>query len=136
MEAIREISEYLGKVLFAKYKELLDIRVFMPDPNVLEHQIPGGMISNFIAQLKQIGAEDKLKEVLEEVRRVREDLGWPPLVTPASQIVGAQAVLNVLYGRYQVVAKETVNYVKGLYGRPPAPIKPEVVEMVLREINQ
>jgi len=132
MNAVKEISEYLGKVLFNKYKELLDIRVFMPDPNVLEHQIPGGMISNFMAQLKQIGVEDKLKEVLEEVRRVREDLGWPPLVTPASQIVGAQAVLNVLYGRYQVIAKETVNYVKGLYGQPPAPIKQEVVDMVLK----
>jgi pyruvate carboxylase subunit B len=132
MDAIREISEYLNKILFTKYKDLLDIRVFMPDPNVLEHQIPGGMISNFIVQLKQVGAEDKLREVLEEVRRVREDLGWPPLVTPASQIVGTQAVLNVLYGRYQVVAKETYNYVKGLYGRPPAPIKPEVVEKILK----
>jgi len=132
LNVVREISEYLGKVLFSKYRELLDVRVFMPDPNVLEHQIPGGMISNFIAQLKQVGAEDKLKDVLEEVKRVREDLGWPPLVTPASQIVGAQAVLNVLYGRYQVVAKETYNYVKGLYGRPPAPIKREVVEIVLK----
>jgi pyruvate carboxylase subunit B len=132
MDAIREISEYLNKILFTKYKELLDIRVFMPDPNVLEHQIPGGMISNFIVQLKQVGAEDKLREVLEEVKRVREDLGWPPLVTPASQIVGTQAVLNVLYGRYQVVAKETYNYVKGLYGRSPAPIKPEVVEKILK----
>jgi pyruvate carboxylase subunit B len=132
MDAIREISEYLNKILFTKYKDLLDIRVFMPDPNVLEHQIPGGMISNFIVQLKQVGAEDKLRDVLEEVRRVREDLGWPPLVTPASQIVGTQAVLNVLYGRYQVVAKETYNYVKGLYGRPPAPIKPEVVEKILK----
>jgi pyruvate carboxylase subunit B len=132
MDAIREISEYLNKILFTKYKDLLDIRVFMPDPNVLEHQIPGGMISNFIVQLKQVGAEDKLREVLEEVKRVREDLGWPPLVTPASQIVGTQAVLNVLYGRYQVVAKETYNYVKGLYGRSPAPIKPEVVEKILK----
>lgn len=132
MNAVREISEYLSKILFTKYKDLLDIRVFMPDPNVLEHQIPGGMISNFLAQLKQVGAEDKLRDVLEEVRRVREDLGWPPLVTPASQIVGAQAVLNVLYGRYKVVAKETYNYVKGLYGKPPAPINPEVVELVLK----
>ncbi|MEM1639709.1 MAG: pyruvate carboxylase subunit B [Desulfurococcaceae archaeon] len=132
LNVIREVSEYLNKILFTKYKDLLDIRVFMPDPNVLEHQIPGGMISNFLTQLKQVGAEDKLKEVLEEVKRVREDLGWPPLVTPASQIVGAQAVLNVLYGRYQVVAKETYNYVKGLYGKPPAPIKEEVIKMVLK----
>lgn len=132
MYIIREISDYLGKILFTKYKDLLDIRVFMPDPNVLEHQIPGGMISNFKAQLKQVGAEDKLSEVLEEVKRVRGDLGWPPLVTPASQIVGAQAVLNVLYGRYQVVAKETYGYVKGLYGKPPAEIKRDVIKQVLK----
>ena len=132
MRVIKEISEYLNKILFTKYKELLDIRVFMPDPNVLEHQIPGGMISNFLTQLKQVGAEDKLPLVLEEVKRVREDLGWPPLVTPTSQIVGVQAVLNVLYGRYSVVAKETFNYVKGYYGRPPAPIKEEVVKLVLK----
>lgn len=133
MKVIKEISEYLYKILFTKYKDLLDIRVFMPDPNVLEHQIPGGMISNFLAQLKQVGAEEKLPEVLEEVKRVREDLGWPPLVTPTSQIVGVQAVLNVLYGRYKVVAKETYNYVKGLYGRPPAPIKEDVVKVVLKD---
>lgn len=133
MKVVKEISEYFWKILFTKYKELIDVRVFMPDPNVLEHQIPGGMISNFLVQLKQVGAEDKLPEVLEEVRRVREDLGWPPLVTPASQIVGVQAVLNVLYGRYKVVAKETYNYVKGLYGRPPAPIKADVVKIVLKD---
>ncbi|MEM0247310.1 MAG: pyruvate carboxylase subunit B [Desulfurococcaceae archaeon] len=132
MKVIREISEYLNKVLFTKYKDLLDVKVFMPDPNVLEHQIPGGMISNFLTQLKQLGAEDKLPEVLEEVKRIREDLGWPPLVTPTSQIVGAQAVLNVLHGRYQVVTKETYNYVKGFYGRPPAPVNEEVVKLVLK----
>ena len=132
MKVIKEISEYLYRILFTKYKDLLDIRVFMPDPNVLEHQIPGGMISNFLAQLKQVGAEDKLPLVLEEVKRVREDLGWPPLVTPTSQIVGVQAVLNVLYGRYSVIAKETYNYVKGYYGRPPAPIKEGVLKIVLK----
>ncbi len=132
MKVIKEISEYLYRILFTKYKDLLDIRVFMADPNVLEHQIPGGMISNFLAQLKQVGAEDKLPLVLEEVKRVREDLGWPPLVTPTSQIVGVQAVLNVLYGRYSVIAKETYNYVKGYYGRPPAPIKEEVLKIALK----
>jgi pyruvate carboxylase subunit B len=132
MKVVKEISEYLHRILFTKYKDLLDIRVFMPDPSVLEHQIPGGMISNFLAQLKQVGAEDKLPLVLEEVKRVREDLGWPPLVTPASQIVGVQAVLNVLYGRYGVIAKETYNYVKGYYGRPPTPIKEEVLKIALK----
>lgn len=135
IDVVREISNYLNRILFTKYKDLLDIRVFMPDPNVLEHQIPGGMISNFLTQLRQLGAEDKLQDVLLEVKRVREDLGWPPLVTPASQIVGAQAVLNVLYGRYQVIAKETYNYVKGLYGKPPAPIKDEVIKKVLKDEN-
>lgn len=132
MGAVDEISSYLEKVLFTKYKDLVNIKVFMPDPNVLEHQIPGGMISNFIAQLRQLGAEDKLGAVLEEVRRVREDLGWPPLVTPTSQIVGAQAVLNVINGRYNIVTKEVRDYVKGLYGRPPAPIKEEIIKLVLK----
>jgi len=132
MGVVRRISSYLEKLLFSKYKSLLDVRVFMPDPNVLEHQIPGGMITNFLQQLKQLGAEDKLQEVLEEVRRVREDLGWPPLVTPTSQIVGAQALLNVVNGRYRVVTKEVRDYVKGLYGRPPAPIKKDVIEVVLK----
>lgn len=132
MKVINEISSYLERILFTKYKDLLNIKVFMPDPNVLEHQIPGGMISNFITQLKQLGAEDKLGAVLEEVKRVREDLGWPPLVTPTSQIVGAQAVLNVVNGRYNVVTKEVRDYVKGLYGRPPAPIKEEIIKLVLK----
>lgn len=132
MDVIRKISSYLERVLFTKYRDLLDVRAFMPDPNVLDHQIPGGMITNFMQQLKQVGAEDKLQEVLEEVRRVREDLGWPPLVTPTSQIVGAQALLNVVNGRYSVVTKEVREYVKGMYGRPPAPIKREVIDLVLK----
>jgi len=131
LSVIKEISAYLEKILNTKYKDLLNMRIFIPDPNVLEHQIPGGMITNFIMQLKQLGAEDKLGEVLEEVKRVREDLGWPPLVTPSSQIIGAQAVLNVINGRYKVVTKEVRDYVKGLYGRPPAPIKEEIVKLIL-----
>jgi pyruvate carboxylase subunit B len=90
------------------------------------------MITNFINQLREQGMEEKLPEVLEEVVRVREDLGYPPLVTPTSQIVGSQAFLNVLHGeRYKVVTKEVKDYVKGLYGRPPAPIKEEVLRKVL-----
>ncbi len=99
------------------------------DIRVLEHQIPGGMLSNLLAQLRELGAEDKLPQVLEEVSRVREDLGWPPLVTPLSQIVGTQAVLNVLSGRYKALLKEVVDYIKGKYGKPPAQIKKELVEM-------
>ncbi|ACL10793.1 Pyruvate/oxaloacetate carboxyltransferase [Desulfurococcus amylolyticus 1221n] len=131
LKVVGEISSYLEKIVFTKYKDLINIKVFIPDPNVLEHQVPGGMITNFIMQLKQLGAEDKLEEVLAEVKRVREDLGWPPLVTPSSQIVGAQAVLNVINGRYKVVTKEVRDYVKGLYGRPPAPIKEEIIRLVL-----
>jgi len=129
---IHEISKYLKHVLFEKYAKLLNPRVLLPNPDVVVHQIPGGMLSNLVAQLKQEGALSKLDAVLEEVPRVRADLGYPPLVTPLSQIVGTQAVLNVLLGRYKVIAKEVRDYVKGLYGRPPAPIKEEIKRMVLK----
>jgi pyruvate carboxylase subunit B len=90
------------------------------------------MITNFMSQLKEQGLEDKLNEVLEEVVRVREDLGYPPLVTPTSQIVGTQALMNVIHGeRYKVITKEVKDYVKGLYGRPPAPIKEELIKKIL-----
>ncbi|WP_448587891.1 sodium-extruding oxaloacetate decarboxylase subunit alpha [Thermocrinis sp.] len=117
----------------AKYKKY-DVLPPYPDVGVLLHQVPGGMITNFINQLREQGMEDKLPQVLEEVARVREDLGYPPLVTPTSQIVGSQAFLNVLHGeRYKVVNKEVKDYVKGLYGRPPTPIKDEVVKKILGE---
>ena len=90
------------------------------------------MISNFRSQLEQQGASEKLNEALEEVTRVRKDLGYPPLVTPTSQIVGTQAVMNVLTGeRYKVVPQEVKNYVKGMYGRPPAPIDPKFIKQIL-----
>ncbi len=131
MKVIDEISKYLKKTIEEKYLHLINWRILLPNPDVIIHQIPGGMFSNLIAQLKQQGKLDKLDEVLEEVPRVREELGWPPLVTPLSQIVGTQAVLNVLFGRYKVIPKETKNYVKGLYGRPPAPIKEEIKKLIL-----
>src|SRR5207247_2060893 len=93
------------------------------DSEILLSQIPGGMLSNLAAQLTEQNALDKMKAVLEEVPRVRQDFGYPPLVTPTSQIVGTQATLNVLTGeRYKVVTTETKNYLKGLYGRPPGPV--------------
>jgi oxaloacetate decarboxylase alpha subunit len=102
------------------------------DSMVIIHQIPGGMASNLLSQLKEQKAEDRLNEVLEEVPRVREDLGFPPLVTPTSQIVGVQAVHNVLAGeRYKRVTRETKDYVKGLYGRAPAPIREAVALKIL-----
>ncbi|MEO0079895.1 MAG: acetyl-CoA carboxylase biotin carboxyl carrier protein, partial [candidate division WOR-3 bacterium] len=102
------------------------------DSLVIIHQIPGGMASNLRQQLREQKAEHRLPEVLEEVPRVREDLGYPPLVTPTSQIVGVQAVMNVLSGeRYKMVPKEVKDYVKGLYGRPPAPIRETIVQKIL-----
>ncbi len=102
------------------------------DPDILKHHIPGGMISNLRSQLDQQGALDRLPEVLEEMPRTRADMGYVPLVTPTSQIVGVQAVLNVLSGeRYGMVTDETRNLVKGSYGRPPAPIPPEVRKKIL-----
>jgi len=102
------------------------------DADVLEHHIPGGMISNLRSQLQQQGALDRLPEVLEELPRARADMGYPPLVTPTSQIVGVQAVLNVLAGkRYEMVTQETRDYVKGLYGRSPAPIDAKISKKIL-----
>ncbi|HHV76430.1 MAG TPA: acetyl-CoA carboxylase biotin carboxyl carrier protein [Syntrophothermus lipocalidus] len=104
------------------------------DMKVFEHQVPGGMISNFVAQLEEQKAADRLGEVLEEIPKVRKDLGYPPLVTPTSQIVGIQAVLNVLMGeRYKLCPGEVKDYVRGLYGRSPAPIEPEVRKKIIGE---
>ena len=102
------------------------------DANTLLYQVPGGMLSNMLQQLKEAGKEDKLEEVLQEIPRVREDSGYPPLVTPTSQIVGTQAALNVITGkRYQMVSKEFRGLVKGEYGRTPAPIKPAFSKEIL-----
>lgn len=104
------------------------------DMRVFEHQVPGGMISNLVSQLEQQKALHKIHEVLEEIPKVREELGYPPLVTPTSQIVGTQAVFNVLLGkRYKVIPGEVKNYVKGLYGAPPAPINPEIQKIIIGE---
>jgi oxaloacetate decarboxylase alpha subunit len=98
----------------------------------LVHQIPGGMISNFRSQLEQQGALDKLPEAMKEITKVRKDLGYPPLVTPTSQIVGTQAVLNVIAGeRYKMVPNEVKNYLRGFYGRPPGPIDPAFLKKIL-----
>ncbi|RQD73920.1 MAG: oxaloacetate decarboxylase subunit alpha [Candidatus Syntrophonatronum acetioxidans] len=104
------------------------------DTNVLTYQVPGGMISNLVSQLAEQNATHLLSQVLEEVPRVRADLGYPPLVTPSSQIVGTQAVVNVIMGeRYKMVSTEVKNYLKGLYGQPPAPMNEELQKKVLKE---
>ncbi len=131
LDVLLEVRKYFLE-LREKYSGYIDPLSTIPDTRVLKYQIPGGMFSNMLAQLKEQGAEDRLEEVLEEVPRVQEDLGWPPLVTPTSQIVGVQAVLNVLAGeRYKVVPKETKDLVKGMYGRTPAPIKEEIMKKIL-----
>lgn len=130
LDHLSEIADYFRKVR-AKYGKF-DMANSTVDTNVLRYQIPGGMISNFISQLQQQNALDKLPEVLEEVPRVRADLGFPPLVTPSSQIVGTQAVLNVLTGEpYKIVTNEVKNYLKGLYGQPPAPVNEEIRKKVI-----
>ena len=102
------------------------------DPKAIIYQVPGGMISNLATQLKEQNALDRMEEVMAEVPKVREDFGFPPLVTPSSQIVGTQATLNVLTGeRYKVVTSEVKNYLKGLYGKPPAPVNEDVRKKIL-----
>jgi pyruvate carboxylase subunit B len=102
------------------------------DTGVLVHQIPGGMISNLVSQMKDMGVINRLDEVYAEIPRVRAELGYPPLVTPTSQMVGVQAVQNVLVGRYKLVSQQIQDYVFGLYGKPPSPIDPDVQKRVLR----
>jgi oxaloacetate decarboxylase alpha subunit len=115
----------------------LDPKMLGVDVNALIYQVPGGMLSNLVSQLKQANAMDKYEEVLNEVPRVRADMGYPPLVTPSSQIVGSQAVLNVLSGeRYKIVTKETKGIVKGEYGRTPAPISQEIKDLILKGEEQ
>ena len=128
LEVLSQAAKHFRKVA-EKLKETgsLDPKVLNVDANALLYQVPGGMLSNLISQLKQNNAEDKYYEVLAEVPRVREDFGYPPLVTPTSQIVGTQAVLNVLSGeRYKMITKESKGVLRGEYGQLPAPVNEEV----------
>ncbi|WP_321430767.1 sodium-extruding oxaloacetate decarboxylase subunit alpha [uncultured Methanolobus sp.] len=131
LELISEISQYF-KDLKEEYRCILDPISEQVDTNVLLYQIPGGMLSNLVSQLKEQNALDKFDDVLREMPLVRAELGYPPLVTPTSQIVGTQAVLNVLMGeRYKVIPKEVKDYVRGLYGRPPQKISDEIVAKII-----
>jgi oxaloacetate decarboxylase alpha subunit len=133
LKLLTEIREYFMG-LRQKYIEegLLDPKMLAVDANALIYQVPGGMLSNLLSQLKQAGKEDKLTEVLQEVPRVRKDAGYPPLVTPSSQIVGTQAVFNVITGeRYKMVTKEFKGIVRGEYGRTPVPIDPEFRKKII-----
>ena len=117
LQVIAEIDDYLESII-PKYMSFADTTRFsVIDIGVLMHQIPGGMISNLVSQLRQVKALHRLRDVFEEVPRTRMELGFPPLVTPTSQIVGVQAVFNVLSGRYKIISNEVRDYLFGLYGR-------------------
>ncbi len=133
LKLLSEIAQHFRGVANRMMKEgILDPAVLGVDVNALLYQVPGGMLSNLISQLKGQGAIDRLPEVLLEVPRVREDFGYPPLVTPTSQIVGTQAVLNVMAGqRYKMFTKESKGVLRGEYGRLPAEPNPDVVKLAL-----
>lgn len=130
---LSEIADYFRPIR-EKYisRGLLDVKMMGVDVNALIYQVPGGMLSNLVSQLKQSNAFDKYEEVLKEVPRVREEFGYPPLVTPTSQIVGTQAVLNIVTGeRYKMVPKESKMLVKGEYGKTPAPTPEDIRKKIL-----
>ncbi len=147
MIAALEDTEYDTEIDFTKAEDIgkyfKDVRdkyedylgSFEVDPAIILNQVPGGMISNLKSQLKTQGISDKYQEIMEETPRVREDLGYPPLVTPTSQIVGTQAVFNVISegGRYSIVPTEVKEYLRGKYGRPPGEINKELQEKLINE---
>lgn len=132
-ELLAEIADYFRPMREAALDSgLMSTRVLGVDIKTLLYQVPGGMLSNLVSQLKKQGAEDRFYEVLEEIPRVRADYGYPPLVTPSSQIVGTQAVFNVLGGeRYKMVTKESKALVRGEYGRTPMPISDEIKKLII-----
>lgn len=131
IEDLAEIVAYF-RDLKDRYNAILDPIAERVDTRVLIYQVPGGMLSNLVGQLKQQNALDRFEDVLAEIPNVRKDLGYPPLVTPTSQVVGVQGVMNVLMGqRYLVCPQETKNYVKGMYGLHPAPVDPEIKKKII-----
>ena len=134
LELLNEIAAYFRELREKYYDplKLIDPKAERVDASIIVHQIPGGMFSNLLEQLREQKALDRLNEVLEEVPKVRKELGYPPLVTPTSQLVGIQAVFNVISGkRYSIVPKEIKDYVKGFYGKPPAPIDPKIKKKII-----
>ena len=133
LDKIKIVADYL-KPLKDKLRNdgILNPKVMDVEPDTLIYQVPGGMLSNLLSQLKEAKKEDKYMDVLKEVPKVRAELGYPPLVTPLSQMVGTQAVMNVLSGvRYKMIPNEIKDYVKGLYGTPPGPISKEMKEKII-----
>ncbi|MCY3542824.1 MAG: pyruvate carboxylase subunit B [Chloroflexi bacterium] len=128
---VLKIDDYFESVLPKYRRELQSARVAVIDARTLDHQIPGGMMSNLVSQLREADAIDRLDEVLTEIPRTRRDMGYPPLVTPLSQMTGSQAVNNVLFGRYGMVTGPVRDYVAGKYGTPPGEVSPILRERAL-----
>ncbi|MBS9775605.1 MAG: oxaloacetate decarboxylase subunit alpha [Fusobacterium sp.] len=133
LETLKEIAEYFKPIRDKYIKDgTLNPIALMVEPSIIEYQLPGGMLSNLLSQLKMQKSEHRYEEVLREIPRVRADLGYPPLVTPLSQMVGTQAVFNVLTGaRYKLVPNEIKNYVRGLYGKSPVPVEEEIKQKII-----
>jgi len=126
LSLLSQLGQHIESVA-PKYRDYLNLtKMSVIDTNVLLHQIPGGMLSNLINQLKEANALHRLDEVYAELPKTRKDMGYPPLVTPSSQIIGTQAVQNVLFGRYKMVSAQVKDYAYGLYGKPPVPMDKEV----------
>lgn len=131
LKSLKPIKEYFMDIK-EKYASILDPIAEQVDTDVLLYQIPGGMLSNLVSQLKEQNALDRYQDVLEEMPRTRKDMGYPPLVTPTSQIIGIQSVMNVLGSkRYKTVTNEIKEYMRGMYGRPPAPINQKIYHKIL-----
>ncbi|MGL4676130.1 MAG: pyruvate carboxylase subunit B [Brevinema sp.] len=131
-ELLSEIAEYF-KGIRTKYLEqnLINIQSYFTEPKLIEYQLPGGMLSNLVSQLSSQNAINRYEEVLQEIPKVRKDFGYPALVTPLSQIVGTQAVMNVLLGeRYKICSKEAKDYIQGFYGKSPVPITSEIMKTI------
>ena len=133
LSLLKEIAEYF-KPIRKKYldKGTLNPQALCTEPNIVEYQLPGGMLSNMLSQLKAQKAENRYEDVLKEIPKVREDLGYPALVTPMSQMIGTQSVFNVLTGeRYKMIPKEIKDYVRGMYGKSPVPISEEMKKKII-----
>jgi pyruvate carboxylase subunit B len=132
MQHLIKLGAYFESIA-PKYRDFMATnKMAVIDTEVLVHQVPGGMISNLVTQLKEANALDRIGEVYAEIPKVRKELGYPPLVTPTSQIVGIQAVQNVLFGRYKVISAQVKDLVYGLYGQTPVPIAPDIQKLVLK----
>ncbi|PZC42254.1 MAG: pyruvate carboxylase subunit B [Chloroflexi bacterium] len=135
LDTLINLGDYLESIL-PKYREYLETpKVSVIDTKILSHQIPGGMASNLISQLREADSLDRLNEVLEDIPITRKELGYPPLVTPMSQMIGSQAVSNVLFGRYKMVSNQVKEYLTGMYGRPPSKVANQIKDVVFESFD-